>query len=104
MSVEATTTEQNTQQATQPQQRVNGAKRSEGQAGQQRVIKNPNDVAALVLMQVDAINAKKDELTLAVKNLTDLTKQLAKVYGEQAKAIHELQARVNKLESENKSD
>ncbi len=63
-----------------------------------RVISNPNDIAALVLMQVDAVNSKKDELTASIKSMTDLTKQLARAYGEHTKMIQELQKRVKELE------
>jgi hypothetical protein len=59
----------------------NGDKPSQGKQGvigniQPCVISNPRDVASFVLMQVGAINAKKDELTLAIKGLADLAKQL----------------------------
>ncbi len=71
-------------------------------AAQPRVISDPKDVAQLVLMQVDAINAKKDNLTIAIKGLTDLTKQLVRAYAEQQGAIQKLQERVNVLQD--KSD
>lgn len=63
-----------------------------------RVISNPNDVARLVLMQIDAISAKKDDLTIAIKGLTDTTKQLVRAYVEHARAIQKLQLRVKQLE------
>jgi hypothetical protein len=53
---------------------------------------------ALVLRQIDTVNATKDELTIALKGLMDLTKQLARVYADQAQAIQALQARVKALE------
>jgi hypothetical protein len=59
-----------------------------------RVISDPQDVAKLVLLQVDAINAKKDDLTIAIKGLADLTKQLVRAYAGQAQAIRQLQERV----------
>lgn len=65
-----------------------------------RVISNPNDVASLVLMQVDAVNAKKDELTIAIKGLADMAKQLVRVYAANAQAIKKLQMRVQALEKE----
>lgn len=64
------------------------------------VISNPNDVASLVLMQVDAVNAKKDELTIAIKGLADLAKQLVRAYAQNAQAIQKLQIRVQGLEKE----
>jgi len=75
----------------------NGAQQS-GSGPAPRVISNPNDVASLVLMQVDAVNAKKDELTIATKGLTDLTKQLVRAYGEHTRTIQRLQERVKARE------
>ena len=60
---------------------------------------DPQEVAKLVLMQVDAINTKKDDLTIAIKGLSDLTKQLVRAYAGQAQAIKQLQERVDELES-----
>jgi hypothetical protein len=65
-----------------------------------RVISNPNDVASLVLMQIDAVNAKKDDLTIAIKGLADLAKQLVRAYAQNAQAIQKLQTRVQALEKE----
>lgn len=64
------------------------------------VITNPGDVASVVLMQVDNVNAKKDELTIAIKGLTDTAKQLVRAYAEHAKAIQKLQARIKALEAQ----
>ncbi|GMQ82926.1 MAG: hypothetical protein BMS9Abin05_2394 [Rhodothermia bacterium] len=63
-----------------------------------RVVSDPQDVANLVLMQLDAINTRKDDLTLAIKGLSDLTKQLVRAYAGQAQAIKKLQQRVKELE------
>ena len=48
--------------------------------------------------EVDAVNAKKDELTIAIKGLADLTKQLVRAYGEHTKTIQRLQERIRVLE------
>jgi hypothetical protein len=48
---------------------------------------------------VDAVNATKDELTIALKGLMDLTKQLAQAYAAQVQAIQGLQGRVKALET-----
>ena len=85
--------------------RTNGDKTTPGKqrpanARQPRVISNPNDVASLVLMQVDAVNAKKDELTIAIKGLADLAKQLVRAYAQNIQAIQKLQMRVQALEKE----
>ena len=42
----------------------------------QHVISNPKDVAQLVMMQIDNVNSKKDELTIAVKGLADTPSNL----------------------------
>jgi hypothetical protein len=70
--------------------------------GKPRVISNPNDVASLVIMQIDAVNARKDELTIAIKGLADTTKQLVRVYAQQVVAIQKLQKRVAELEKKEK--
>ena len=61
-------------------------------------VSHPREVAALVLTQIDQVNSKKDELTAAIKALTDLTKQLATAYANQTLAIEQLTRRVNALE------
>ena len=67
--------------------------------GRPRTLTHPQDVMALVLRQVDAVNATKDELTIALKGLMDLTKQLAQAYAAQVQAIQGLQRRVTALEA-----
>lgn len=67
---------------------------------QPRMISSPNDVASVVLMQIDAVNAKKDDLTIAIKGLTDTTKQLVRAYAQNAQAIQKLQRQVRALEKE----
>lgn len=82
------------------------AKSNGQQAGKnsakQRVISHPGDVAGLVMMQIDAVNAKKDELTIAIKGLTDTSKQLVRAYAQHAQAIVKLQKRVKELEEKAK--
>ena len=63
-----------------------------------RVINHPKDVAALALSQLNAINAKKDELTIAIKGLSDLTTQLVNVYAGNMNAMQQMQARIKELE------
>jgi len=75
------------------------APRSRRSQGRPRVLTHPQDVMALVLRQVDTVNATKDELTIALKRPMDLTKQLARAYATQAQAIQALQARVKTLET-----
>ncbi len=81
----------------------NSGKEIGARTRQQRVISTPNDVAGLVMMQIDAVNTKKDELTIAIKGLTDTSKQLVRAYAEHAKAIQKLQQRISQLEEKDKS-
>ncbi len=80
------------------------AKKTNGAAGpaagtrRQRIIKDPNELASLVLMHIDAVHARKDDLTAAIKNLADITKQLTRAYGEHSKTIKALQQRIKTLE------
>ncbi len=69
---------------------------------QPRVVSRPEDVAGLVLMQIDLVNARKDDLTIAIKGLSDLTRQLVRAYGENTQTIGELQAQVEKLNGSGK--
>jgi len=69
-----------------------------GKDTKQRVITHPGDVAGLVMMQIDAVNTKKDELTIAVKGLADTAKQLVRAYAQQAAVIDKLQRKVKELE------
>ena len=64
----------------------------------QQVISDPKDVAQLVLMQIDNVNAKKDDLTIAVNGLADTAKQLVRVYAQQQEHIAKLAKRVEELE------
>jgi hypothetical protein len=63
-----------------------------------RVISDPKEVAQLVMMRIDHVNSKKDELTIAVKALADTAKQLVSVYAKQQAQIAKLARRVEELE------
>lgn len=64
-----------------------------------RAVSDPRDVATLVLARMNAVNAKKDELTIAVKGLSDITQQLANAYAEQSLHIEHLKRRLKALEA-----
>ena len=64
----------------------------------QRVISDPKDVAQLVLVQIDNINAKKDDLTIAVKTLADTAKQLVRVYAQQQAQLAKMAKQIEELE------
>ena len=76
----------------------NQAKVAQKGARGQRVISNPDDVARLVMMQIDAINARKDDLTIAIKGLTDTTRQLVRAYAQQAGVIQAMRKKIEELE------
>lgn len=82
--------------------KANGQEKGQGN-NKQRVLSNPNDVAGLVMMQIDQVNTKKDELTIAVKGLADTTKQLVRAYAQQQQVIGKLAERVKKLEDKPES-
>jgi len=78
---------------------MEAGRRARRPQGRRRVLTHPQDVMALVLRQIDTVNTAKDNLTIALKGLMDLTKQLAQAYMVQAQAIQELQGRVKALET-----
>ena len=84
--------------------RTNGSVQSTAAPGNNsagaRVVSDPNEVANIVLMQIDAVNDRKNDLTISVKGLTDLTKQLTRVYSEQIVTIRQLQKRIQILETQ----
>ena len=86
MTTKTTATAKDTQQA------LNGAK--------PRIITSPNDVAGLVLAQLNHVNNKKDELTIAIKGLADTTQQLVRAYAEHTRTIQQLSERVRVLEQD----
>lgn len=67
--------------------------------GERRTVSDPRDVATLVMSRMSMVNAKKDELTIAIKGLSDVTQQLAHAYAQQMKAIEKLVRRVKALEA-----
>lgn len=91
-----------TAQSTEKAAKHNG----QAQKGKPRVMTNPNDVAGLVMMQIDTVNTKKDELTIAVKGLSDTAKQLVRAYRQQTAVIQKLQRKIQELEgnAESKAD
>lgn len=89
-----------TTEATTETARANGSAEHAPSAPGARVISDPNEVVNIVLMQIDAVNDRKNDLTISVKGLTDLAKQLVRVYGEQIVTIQRQQARIQTLEAQ----
>ncbi len=65
---------------------------------QPQTISDPRQIAAVVMARMNFINAKKDELTIAIKGLSDLTQQLVQAYAGQMQVIEQLAARLKAVE------
>ena len=65
---------------------------------QPQTISDPRQIAAVVMARMHLINTKKDELTMAIKGLTDLTQQLVQAYAGQMQVIEQLAPRLKALE------
>jgi hypothetical protein len=61
-------------------------------------ISDPREVAAVVMARMHVVNDRKDELTIAIEGLTDLTQQLTRAYAAQVQLIEQLSRRVKTLE------
>ncbi|BEP56286.1 MULTISPECIES: hypothetical protein [unclassified Variovorax] len=64
-----------------------------------RSVSDPREVAALIMSRIGMVNAKKDELTIAIKALSDATQQLSRAYSAQMLTIDRLVRRVKLLEA-----
>ena len=64
-----------------------------------RTVSDPREVAGLVMHRLNFVNAKKDELAIAIHGLVDITQQLTRTYAEQLLAIEQLRRRVKALEA-----
>ena len=65
---------------------------------QPQAIADPRQIAAIVMARINHINTKKDELTIAIKGLTDLTQQLVQAYAGQMQVIEQLATRLKAVE------
>ena len=65
---------------------------------QPQTISDPRQIAAVVMARMNLINTKKDELTIAIKGLMDLTQQLVQAYAGQMQVIEQLAARLKAME------
>ena len=68
------------------------------QRPQPQTISDPRQIAAVVMARLHLINTKKDELTIAIKGLSDLTQQLVQAYVGQTQVIEQLAARLKAVE------
>ena len=69
---------------------------------QPQAIADPRQIAAVVMARMNLINTKKDELTIAIKGLTDLTQQLVQAYAAQMQVIEQLTTRLKAVEETTK--
>ena len=60
---------------------------------------NSSDVSDLVLTQLNNVNNKKDELTIAIKSLADITEQLVNAYVGNTKTIQQLKQKIGNVEN-----
>ena len=67
---------------------------------QPQAVSDPRQIAAVVMARMNLINTKKDELTIAMKGLTDLTQQLLQAYATQMQIIEQLTARLKAVEAQ----
>ena len=65
---------------------------------QPQAVADPRQIAAVVMARMNLINTKKDELTIAIKGVTDLTQQLLQAYAAQMQIIEQLAARLKAVE------
>ena len=65
---------------------------------QPQPISDPRQIAAVDMARMNLINTKKDELTIAIKGLTDLTQQLVQAYAGQMQVIEQLATRLKTVE------
>jgi hypothetical protein len=70
----------------------------DGQKPTHRAVSDPREVARVVVTRMAHVNAKKDELTLAINGLIDITQQLTRTYAQQLLAVEQLRRRVQALE------
>ena len=64
-----------------------------------RAVSDPREVAGIDMARMNLVNAKKDELAVALHGLVDITQQLTRTYAEQLLAIEQLRRRVKALEA-----
>jgi hypothetical protein len=72
--------------------------RTDASRQQTTTISDPRQIAAVVMARMNLINTKKDELTIAMKGLTDFTQQLVQAYATQMQLIEQLSKRIQVLE------
>ena len=96
-----------TQETTHPKKtKINGQEtkintqetKVEGQDNRGRLISDPKEIAQIVMMQIDHVYVKIDELTIAVKALADTTKKLFSAYANQQAQIARLAKQVEELQ------
>ena len=67
-----------------------------------KVISHPNDVANLVISQLNVVKTRKDDLETAIKGLAELTTQLVRAYASNAQTIQQMYKKIKELEEQDK--
>jgi len=70
-----------------------------GHAPSHGVMLDPRALVTVVMERLNVVNARKDELALAIHSLADIAQQLTQSYVQQRLAIEQLRRRVKALES-----
>jgi hypothetical protein len=86
---------QPTQGAPAPQAGANGS----GPKPMPRDPSDPREVAARVMTQMNQVNVKKEELSVVIRSLIDVTQQLTRAYVAQTVTVEQLRRRVKALEA-----
>jgi hypothetical protein len=64
-----------------------------------RVISDPREVAKLVIERMNLVTTRKDELSVAIHGLLEITQQLTRTYAQQLLTTDQLRRRVSELEA-----
>ncbi len=94
MTTETNSSSSNSEEVLSPQlnptPKTNGKEKPTNSNHQKRMTLCPERLQVLVMQQLNQVNAKKDELTIAIKNLSDLATQLAQICAKQNAEIIKL--------------
>ena len=72
-----------------PQIPSTNGKSKTSQENQKRIKLTPEQLQILVMQQLNQVNSKKDDLTIAIKNLSELAIQLSNICAHQDKLLKE---------------
>lgn len=67
---------------------TDSAHKANSQNNQKQVQLSTSDLQVIVMQSINNVNAKKDELTIAIKQLSDLATQLSKICTQQSEKLN----------------